>query len=395
MSILKRIGSVLSSSAVVLTAAVLSLSVSACSNGADTSAKGNASLQDASDAVIGDVKGNSPLLEAVGSIGTVNADGKFQFLCTASLIGPTTVLTAKHCVQTSSGLLFAQTKTFFAVGNSLTPSRLVQIVAGTMASLNEGGFYAVGSDIAALNLVESITDIAPLAIGERSLGADDLGRRFLTAGFGAASEAELNGGAAPNGERSAGTLEARASSGKSFELLFGSYEAFKQYFVDLYGQEYVDYYAAEFQAYYDETLLLDGYEFFLGGSTSDARLSEGDQGGPLLLSSKSRTGGTTVQLFGVLSDTFANDTKSFGSFFATFGPAAREAIAKAQAWVDPCIGESVAGRCDGTIAIRCTDISEGPRSVSSFDCADMDLVCNVDEAGAVSCGDPQIPQPNE
>lgn len=369
----------------------------ACGN-QPTGAGKSASVGAESDAVIGNSPASTALLQATGSIGTLNAEGRFEFKCTASLIGEKAVVTAKHCLQTSTGWLHAEQKTYFALGNALQPTRLVQIVEAKLPALTSGGYSENGSDVAALNLIEAITDVAPLKLAPNSLETRHLKRKFLTAGFGAKSDAELNGSAVSNGERSAGTVAARGLQGKTWEFVFGSFDGFKQFIIDSYGQEEWDEWGTWWTDLFEQSTLLEGYEAFFGGQDADARLTSGDAGGPLLLQERTPQGVNTF-LYGVFSESFYTEEKFYGSFFALFGPEARKAIEKAQAWVDPCITEqgmeSVNGHCEGAVAVRCTDIAEGPRSLSKVDCAELDLVCVVGERGAVGCGELQEPPPSE
>ena len=368
----------------------LGLLLSACSNQGVSTHSAGLGAQD--DAVIGGQPGDSPLLNAVGTIGTM-VEGKYSFFCTASLIGSSTVLTAKHCVQTSSGPRYDQEKVFFALGNTNQPTRLVQVVAGELAKLNSGGISG-GSDVAALNLLEPITDVAPLTLADRAMATSDLGRKLLSAGFGPKNAAQEQGSEAIDGDRAMGLLTANALEGKAFEHIFGSWDAFKAYCEAEYGADVVADYLPEFQAWYDDTVLLKDYDLWAGAQPGDARMVAADVGGPLILTVKTRTGIKT-SLYGVLSDVFASSTNDYGSFYALLGPSATEAISKAQAWVDPCVGESVTGRCDGTVAIRSSDLGEGPRHMLQNDCADLDQVCVFSAAGTVGCDDVQPPTPSE
>src|SRR5437763_6428742 len=58
-----------------------------------------------SDDIIGGVDGSAKSLNAIGTLGVLDSGGNFQFFCSASLIGPHTVLTAKHCAIVLDGVL--------------------------------------------------------------------------------------------------------------------------------------------------------------------------------------------------------------------------------------------------------------------------------------------------
>ena len=71
--------------------AVLGVSVAvACSSG---SSKDDTSSSD----IIGGVEATGATLNAIGAVGNKDGDAGFSYFCTATLIAPDLVLTAKHC----------------------------------------------------------------------------------------------------------------------------------------------------------------------------------------------------------------------------------------------------------------------------------------------------------
>ena len=163
------------------------------------------------DIVVGvDAQGRT--LDAVGAIVAVmdpsTPEPAAIPYCNGTLIAPRLVLTSKGCVErtldsdSDAGAatqdLFQTYPLFFFTGADLhDPSHKVRI---------EGVDLCTGCDAAVFRLQEPIADIAPLPFTDQAMGAERLGQRFSTAGYGETSTT-----------RRAGTLTLRAVSGAPLE----------------------------------------------------------------------------------------------------------------------------------------------------------------------------------
>jgi len=178
--------------------------------------------------IIAGVPANGALLNAIGSLGNVYVDPKTQAeffapFCSASLIGKQTIVTAKHCIQFFASDYAAGYRTAFAVGpDASAPSRLIEVVGVAGAPGDVGGFTGFGRDVGVMYLGEKVTDLTPLTLG--TLRPADLGKEFVEIGYG------MRDNTGAYGTRRAGTAHLVATTGKVFEIFFGSFEAFKSWY---------------------------------------------------------------------------------------------------------------------------------------------------------------------
>ena len=346
---------------------------------------------------IGGVEALGSSLNAIGTVGMMDGTGAYQFFCSASLIGPTTVLTAKHCAEVLGGALNGMkyvnlVPIYFAIGpDAKAPLRLVEAVAADLSPLDEGGFVGLGNDVAIYHLAEAVTDVKPLKVADIALAQGDVGKRFVGIGFGAKDVFEDLTGQL-QAHRKMGSKTLQALSGKSFELMLGSIDAFLDQLAFVYGRDVVNQYRDSIQTWYDSTVIYQGYELWAGYAPGDTQTCHGDSGGPMIgkLSDGSKA------IFGVVSGGwFSRDlTCDYGTFYASIGDKTHELIASALTWTDPCSdGLTVQGRCEGTVAARCTGKWEGNRRATRVDCDDVGLACGQDAAGQVACVDPAQPPP--
>lgn len=298
--------------------------------------------------------------------------------CTGTLIAPRTVLTSKYCAA-RFGSAYPYARVGFAIGpNGMAPERVVEIIDRDFAPDDVGGFRGYGHDVGVYYLAEAITDIAPLRF--RAPRPTQVGRDFVGVGYG------IQDNSWTRGTRRAGTLELRALEGPIAPILFGSFEAFYEWYTgeplpsDGGDPAYVDF----VRSLYEGTLLDAGYEFIAGGTEGDAQPCEGDWGGPLL---RPNASGELV-VYGVASTAIGSREQvcDYGAIYATFGPGVDEFVRASRRYVDPCRGLSYTGICEGNVARRCTNPAEGERRLVELDCATLGEVCAIQPSGEVGCG---------
>ncbi|MDB4994096.1 MAG: hypothetical protein JWM74_1528 [Myxococcaceae bacterium] len=349
----------------------LALVATACSSSA--TGDGDSTTEDN---IIGGVDARGASLNAIGTLG--HMDPTYDMFCTATLIAPNIVLTAKHCARPSAtGEPYMDSDpVYFGVGpDSHAPIQTVKAIAVVSSPLNEGGFVKYGSDVALYTLETPITDVKPMKIATAAFREGDVGKVFSAVGYGVQDRSRTIG------TRKAGALTLRAVSGKPMEKIFTTPEAFFQYVTEKEGAGFVESRKEKLQEFYDFSLLQD-YEVYLGLGPDDAQPCSGDSGGPLV----GQVNGENM-VFAVVSGSYKGDKypcSLLGESYAAFGPKVRDMIESA---TGPCAGEPIAGRCDGTTAIRCVADREGPQKVTKTNCALINQVCLVDSAGNAGCDD--------
>jgi hypothetical protein len=341
----------------------------------------------ASDDIIGGVDATGAKLNAIGSIGNKSGDG-FDYFCTATLIAPDLVLTAKHCATNGppeNHRHMADDDVYFAVGpDSTKPLELVKAKTVVISPLDEGGFVKYGSDVAIYVLETPITSVKPMRYAPAPLGKDSVGKIFTAVGFGV-RDRESN-----SGQRRAGAVTLRAADGKPMQQMFESKDAFLGYLKEKEGDAYLSANQASLDTFWDFTLL-DSYEAYLGLGKDDAQPCSGDSGGPLVR--KGADG--ELEVVAVVSGSFKGwkyRCSLLGESYATFGPKVQDLLRDTLA----CKGVPIDGACDGTTAVRCVSDAEGPQKVTRTDCGLINQVCAVDATTKkAGCVDEAAPPPAE
>lgn len=344
--------------------------------------------------LIGGFDATSPGLNAVGSLslmapGAAGAAPTFQEQCSGSLIGPRTVVTAKHCLAAMSSA-GGTTSLVFAVGpDAAAPIAYAMVIDGTGAPGDDGGYTDNGHDVAVMQLDRALTDVPLVSLG--AIGDADVGQEFVGVGFGKQSNNDSST------TRRLGALTLRARTGKTYEFLYGSFEAFykAQAGTSLPSRcpasgtapmpdDELCVLAQRLRDTYDNTLLETEDELAVGSSTGDSQPCYGDSGGPLL---RTDARGALV-VYGVTSGGAPSDTLicDHGAIYASFGADVTTFLTQSLTWSDPCASITTVGSCDGEHAKRCSTAAEGTRRVIEVDCSVVGLHCIMAASGA-TCGD--------
>ncbi len=352
--------------------AVLALSLPGCLAEEETDA-------DSSD-IIGGVDASSAKLDAIGTVGTKGYDGAFDYFCTATLIAPKAVLTAKHCATggPKEPPRLADEKIFFAVGaDSRNPKQIVEAVDVLLSPIDEGGMVEFGSDVAVYILAEPVKDVTPMPWARAHLDASLIDAKFTAVGYGVQDRNRTSG------TRKAGTLTLHAVEGQPIHAIFPTKDDFYKHMAQYETADWMESNRARMDEFYDFALL-PGHEAYLGMGKGDAQPCSGDSGGPLVQNIDG-----TLTVVAVVSGSFKGRTypcSTVGEAYATLGEKVQPMIDSA---TGPCEGVPVEGRCEQfTTAVRCVGENEGPQKITRTDCSLLGQACGVVEGKAV-CVDPQ------
>ena len=345
-------------------------------------------------ALIGGITADAASLDAIGALALIDSidDGRLGDdgtrilpVCTATLIAPQTIVTAKHCIQ----LMRRQQQSpdaspHFLIGADWNhPKRRIEILGWNEASSFDGGWAKNGHDVAVMLLAERVTDVQPVRIETPTAVLQ--GKRLAAVGYGARNNQKQSG------SRAMGNVTFNAVGGRAYEAMFGSFESFRAWYLEGEptaepGEELVEAPSeASLHATYEQTQLLADYEAHAGARPGDVQPCFGDSGGPLL----DVVDGALVS-YGVLSGGVPSQRSicDYGSVYATFGPDTRALIEDTLAWKDPCDGLSTRGVCEDSVARRCTRTGEGPRRIIVSDCATLGQTCTDAASGGVRCIEP-------
>jgi secreted trypsin-like serine protease len=332
---------------------------------------------DSSD-IIGGVDASSAKLDAIGAVGTKDYDGNFDYFCTATLIAPKVVLTAKHCAAGGPNETprLAEEKIYFAVGaDSRKPKQVVEATDVLLSPIAEGGMVEFGSDVAVYILAEPVKDVTPMPWAKGHLDASLVGSKLTAVGYGVQDRDRTSG------TRKAGTLTLQAVEGQPLHAIFPTKDDFYAHMAKYESAEWMESNRTRMDEFYDFALLA-GHEAYLGMGDGDAQPCSGDSGGPLV-----RNIDGTLTVVAVVSGSFKGRTypcSTVGEAYATLGEKVQPMIDSA---TGPCEGIPVEGRCEQfTTAVRCVGENEGPQKITRTDCSLLSQSCGIVD-GKAACVD--------
>ena len=346
-----------------------------------------------SEDIIGGFHADSPELNHTGAVVAIDPTTQEPFaFCSSMLIGPETVVTAKHCAVVLPDAQFQGFQVAWAAGpHAQSPIELIPIAAVETSPGDVGGFVAMGRDVAVLHLEHpsSLTPATPAPFTD-----DLLGTSMVSIGYGV-----FGALGASDDQRRIGRETVAAVEGRPLEAMLGSFENFIEWYFTgtVTEDDYLvnfppdDPFIASLRLQFDALVLYDQHEAVTGLAPSDTQSCFGDSGSPL--ARYTRDGGWRT--YGVVSGGLSSLRMQcdFGTVFSTFGPQSFAFLQQALTWEDPCGDVPPSGACDGDVAQTCeTNYIGNIRRLVEQDCAAQGLAC-VSSPEGTGCG--VVPPPEE
>ncbi len=131
---------------------------------------------------------------AVGALGEPDGMGSYTNFCTATLVAPTVVLTAAHCVESPWGGMRDPRDVVFMVGRDLANPRGVFQAARLESHSGYQGDadHDMGIVVLQQSALTTVPDIEPIPVNRAALGQDFVGEKVQNVGYGATEVDEYN-----------------------------------------------------------------------------------------------------------------------------------------------------------------------------------------------------------
>jgi hypothetical protein len=366
--------------------AALCLAAGLGCGGRSVDGDGAADVGRSEQSIIGGLVASNPLLNHTGTLSyVVRSSGATDALCSASLIAPQTLVTAKHCISVMATFERIGIDVFWTPGPDFrAPLERIPVVAVAGSPGTEPGFAGYGRDVAVAHLDDPSDGIPLLQI--QPFRRDLLGVSMVTLGYGISSAGGLIDGLRRVGRETVSKIE-----GSSYEGLFGDFETFVELVVtgeatdlDIIPIVEADPSLADLaalRAEFEAAILMPDEEVVTGKGAGDTQSCALDSGGPLALV----TPDGQWESYGVVSagPRLGRPICAFGQVFAVFGPVTFPFLEAERAWEDPCGQVAREGECDGDRLLRCdSSFATGVRRRVEEDCGAAGFVCTSSPAGA-------------
>lgn len=291
---------------------------------------------------------SEPRFDAVGALAFKTPTGAVVPFCTATLVSPRVILTAKHCVI----FPIADGRKFFAIGpDARRPSQLIRVVS-TIMERDVGGLsvMALGSDTAVGVLETPVVGVEPLPVVAPTPA--DVGPDFLAIGYGRQQEPDTLDLSRPpppatSGTRRMAPMRIRALGGaRFFEAVFGTFERYFEAYVRADQGRTTDQTLLRLRARQEwERVLAPDAELLAIGAVPETKYatSSGDSGGPLLARTPMglRVVGVTSGISFLYYPGMPHPFFSYGTVYASLGAEARALVSAAVS----CLSVSTEGSC--------------------------------------------------